>query len=231
MTTDGGRADRQVPGPVRAGGGRLADQAGPVRRLVHLPGRHGPLPRVEERRCARHELPDLPEPGVGLHDGPREHRRRAHPDLDGLGGPADRLGARPGELPEAGRYVLRQHHRDRRPDADGHDRRHRARRLLLRGRWVRGRHGARSARRGPVRRQPAVQEPVRRHVQRQRQLRGSLFGRQQRRATRGRLQDRHRERLRVPERRADHGLAQPRTPRPAERRAPRSCSTRRTATG
>ena len=77
-------------------------------------------------------------------------------------------GARPGELPEAGRYVLRQHHRDRKPAADGHDRRHRARRLLLRGRWLRGRHGARSARRGPGRRQPALQEPVRRHVQRQR---------------------------------------------------------------
>ena len=215
MTTDAGRKTVAYLVQLRARRGRLADQAGPVRHLVHLPGRPGPLPRVEERRRAR-PIPDLPEPGVGLHDGPREHRRRAHPALDGLGGAADRLGPRPGELPEAGRYVLRQHHGDRQPDADGHDRASPGPSPTTArapgSPTARSRVGSARARPAPTCRTRTCTAARATATATSSAGQNSTSGQ----ATRGRLQDGRRQRLHLPERRADHRLAQPEHP-PADR--------------
>ena len=101
---------------------------------LHVRGLARPVHAVEERR---HATTGLPEPGVGLHDGPREHRGRPRPDLDGLGVHRDRLGRRPRQLPAAGGDVLREHHPDGRPDGARDDRGHRPGRVLLRGQRLR----------------------------------------------------------------------------------------------
>ncbi len=50
---------------------------------------------------------------LGLHDGPRQHRRRPRPALARLERLRHRLGHRPRQLPDAGGDVLRRHHRHR----------------------------------------------------------------------------------------------------------------------